>query len=381
MSAAPPDRPLSISVDTAAAVRALTERTRPSLAFDGVRLVRRALALGASRVDVTCGRERLVVSWRGPGASAEEIDLVTRVLSSSGERETASALLALEEQHSLALLAVLATSARAEVRGPWPAAAAGGRIVTPPAPSSTAAVVVYRDGDASDERRQLQAWCRYADAPVLVDGRRVDRPFPRDPAARLARVVRGPGGRAVVGLAADPQKSRMVIYSHGVYLAARPRRRGGIPLVGHVSVRGFGPEDDAVAARRAADVVLRAAEAALVRGIASAFEDLSSRERRSVRDALFETDAAAWSAALRALPLFDAVGAPFSLSLDALADAVKHGPVPATAAARGHLPGTPLLDARGRELVAGALGDVVRPALPVRGAAWARWLGRPRLVV
>src|SRR4051812_9889357 len=104
----------AISVDTAAAVRALTERTRPSLAFDGVRVVRRAIALGAQRVDVRCTDDNFTVRWKGPGADPEEVALITTVLGNNADADArrASALLALEEKHSLALLAVLATSPR-----------------------------------------------------------------------------------------------------------------------------------------------------------------------------------------------------------------------------------------------------------------------------
>jgi len=390
-------RAFAISVDAAAAVRALTERTRPSLAYDVVRVVRRALALGATRVDVNCARDRFVVRWQGAPVSVEELALIRRVLSEAGgdpraaempprhgaddgDAERASALLALEEQHSLALLAILATSTRAEVRGGTRdacAAAERGRLVdTSSTPmSATPTVVVWRDTNPAVERRELAMWCAHTDAPLYVDGKRVDRPF-RAPAARLARTIRGPHGRALVGLASDPARASVVIYSHGVYLGVTPRRRGAIPLVAHVSVRGFGPEDDSVLARRAAEEVIRAAEASLLRGVADAFHYMQPKERRWVREALLDTDGAQWREPLDALPLFDAVGAPFSVSLAELRRATV---VPTTAYARGHLPGTLLVDVRARNFLVRALGDVLRPAVPSAGAWWARLVGAPRV--
>src|SRR5436190_211044 len=83
--------------------------------------------------------------------------------------------------------AVRALSRRAEVRGPVTAAAERGKLVAAPAPTSSPSVTVWREGDPVDERKKLASWCRHADAPVYVDGKRVDSPFPKDPNARLAR--------------------------------------------------------------------------------------------------------------------------------------------------------------------------------------------------
>lgn len=370
----------TISVDVAAAVRALTERTRPSLAFDVVRVVRRALALGATRVDVACAADRFTVRCHGAAMNRDELALIETVLAGADD-DRAGALLALEEQHSLALLAVLTTAARAEVHGPVTIAAERGCLVPSSAASgsSVSTIVVWRDGHegrAKDERKELARWCRHADAPVVVDGHRVDKPF-RLPDARGVRMVRGPGGRAIVGIVDDPAHSRVVLYSYGVYVGVRPRPRGSLPLVAHVSVRAFGPEDDTRLAVHAADIVIAAAEARLLAAVAGAFASMPRAERRAIREALLDSDGRTWSSELVELPLFDAVGAPFSLTLRGLRDA---GVVPAASHARGHLPGTPLLDTRTRAFLVRTLGDVVRPAITARGAWWARRVGHPRVV-
>lgn len=380
---------MRMSVDVAAAVRALTERTRPSLAFDVVRLVRRALALGAARVDVRCTPEHFTVQWQGPAANADELALIARVLSPDvASHERSTLLLELEEQHSLALLAALATARRCEVHGRVTALAERGRLLAPPAPTGPAgnvgsnAVVVVRDGGmamAKEERDEVARWCRHADAPVFVDGKRIDRPFRLDE-ARGVRAVKGRNGRALVGVADDRRKARVVVYSYGVYVGVRPRPRGSLPLVALVSARAFGPEDDTRLAMKAADVVIAAAEARLMDAVAGRFDELPHHEQRAIRDALFDGDARTLKGPLETLPLFDAVGAPFSLSLaDLRASVQRCGHLPAATHARGHLPGTPLLDARARAFLTRALGDVVRPALPSPGSWRARLFGAPRL--
>lgn len=384
-------RSFAMSVDVAAAVRALTERTRPSLAFDVVRLVRRALALGASKVDVRCTAERFTVRWHGPPADAHELALIARVLSPDvASHDRSTLLLELEEKHSLALLAALATAQRAEVHGRVTAAAERGRLLAPPPPSGPLgnaganAVVVAREGGsamAKEERAEVARWCRHADAPVFVDGTRIDKPF-RLEEARGVRAVKGPNGRALVGIADDPRKARIVVYSYGVYVGVRPRPRGSLPLIALVSARDFGPEDDTRAAMKAADVVIAAAEARLMDAVAGHFDELPHHEQRAIRDALFDGDGRALKGPLEKLPLFDAVNAPFSLSLADLRTSVQRGGhVPAAVHARGHLPGTPLLDARARAFIARALGDVVRPALPSPGAWRARLFGAPRIAI
>jgi hypothetical protein len=379
-------RSFAMSVDIAAAVRALTERTRPSLAFDVVRLVRRALALGAQKVDVRCAPDHFSVRWQGPSADAHELALIARVLSPAlAAHERSTLLLELEERHSLALLAALATAQRCEVHGRVTAAAERGRLLPSPAPSAGGnSVVVFRDGGAAmakEERAEVARWCRHADAPVTVDGKRIDRPFTLDE-ARGVRAVSGPNGRALVGIADDRRKARVVVYSYGVYVGVRPRPRGSLPIVALVSARGFGPEDDTRLAMKAADVVIAAAEARLMDAVAGHFDELPHHEQRAIRDALFDGDGRSLKGPLEALALFDAVGAPFSLSLADLRAAVERsGHIPAAVHVRGHLPGTPLLDARARTFLTRALGDVVRPALPSPGAWRARLFGAPRLAV
>lgn len=381
----------AMSVDVAAAVRALTERTRPSLAFDVVRIVRRALALGAQRIEVKCERDRFTVRWHGPSANAEELALIRQVLSPElSSQERSSVLLQLEENHSLALLAVFATAERCEVHGRVTGAAARGRVVAAPPMSAKNAVVVVRAGGsgvagdamAKEERNELARWCCHADAPIVVDGKRIDRPF-RLGDARSVRSIKGPHGRALVGVADDPRKARTIVYSYGVYVGVRPRPRGSLPLIALVSARAFGPEDDTRLAMKAADLVIAAAETRLMDAVAGRFDELPHHEQRAIREALLDGDGRLIaSGPLATLPLFDAVGAPFSLSMtDLRAAADRTGSVPAAAHPRGHLPGTPLLDARARSFVTRALGDVLRPAPPTPGAWAARLFGSPRLTL
>jgi hypothetical protein len=233
-----------LRIDVAAEVRKLTARRLKSPGEYAVELVRYAAANRALRVDVEVSSRRFVLTHDGNGPAGDAIgQLIAMFDELRSDAERHQALVALEDEHGLALLAPFSVGApRVRIGGTVNgrqravefAPGKSPRRIPPFDDAPFAIVVRGRQRDPAAERRLLAEACRHSMIPVRVNGRRINRGLKLDDC--LVQVdLRNPRLHGVVGLPNRSDLTRIARLKNGVRFEelVRPRING---LVFHAVV-------------------------------------------------------------------------------------------------------------------------------------------------
>jgi hypothetical protein len=373
---------LDLSIDLAAELRSITERQHLNQVHYAVALVRHAIALRPTRIDVRLRRGRFELSHDGAPLPDDEVRLLLEVTDEAGGESRQAALSELEKRYGVTLLSTLITSRRVTLDGARALSARGGRVrLAPPSSRRGYRVVVEREGrKPRDERRELRFYCRHADVPIFLNGRRINRALKLG-ATLLPRRFTADAGKGELGLPAGGSLARVRYFQHGIYFGVRQQLPSdGLPVEGAFDCQLFGYDENFGEAVHQANGAVKAAKRGLLDELPHRFDELGISERERIKALLLGMRGERLTAGARAVPIFHTSSEPWRLSLRDLEGAARR---------RGFIaylrrPETddrqlPILTPAEAAAVARLLGLPARRALPaVRPAAGATSsAGRP----
>jgi hypothetical protein len=279
-----------LRIDVGAEIRKLAARRLKSPGEYAVELVRYAAASKALRIDIEISSRKLALRHDGSGALGGALAQLVAVFDElRPDAERHAALVALEEEHGLALLAPFSVGApRVQLSGTVNGRAravefAPGRAPRRIAPldhRGFAIVVRGRNREPAAEQRLLAEACRFSMIPVRVNGRRINRGLKLDDC--LMQVdLRNPRLHGVVGLPSRSDLTRITRLRNGVQSEelVRPRING---LVFHAVVDE--QDDDLDATWQ----TLRRAARRLYGRVARHFDELDEEGRGRALELLLE---------------------------------------------------------------------------------------------